>query len=154
MAFLDDFLAAVKTYPTSNVTIQIVDRSPVPPATTPEVNINEKWKFQVRIRNNGHLNMNRVQLRVEGQNGTTVSTTENGAYSASILFGNFSVGAHRTVDTADLFFRAPNTRKTDPQTLLLRALINHFDADLNDILIAETGAAALPVGEFKTEVFP
>lgn len=155
MAFLDDFQSAVSNYPASNVTISVVDLAPVPPSTGPAVNINEIWSFQVRVRNNGNLNMTGVSLLITGKNGTTVSTNSAGPFSAgSIAFGNLTLNGHGgQQDTVNLYFRAPSVIMP-AGTQLVTAQINGYDANLDHILIDHTSGTSAPTGSYNTQVFP
>jgi len=154
MAFLDDFQNAVSGYPAASVTLTIVDKAPVPPATVAAINVNEVWSFQVRVRNNGNLNMTGVSLRIQGQNGATVSTTSAGPFSSSINFGNLSLNGHGgQQDTVNLFFKAPSTIKP-AGTQLVTAQIAGFDVNLNHILIDHTLGSSSPTGIYTDQVFP
>ena len=48
MTFIDDFASAVSSYPSTSVTLSIVDVA-VQTGTTGAVNVNEVWKYQVRV---------------------------------------------------------------------------------------------------------
>jgi hypothetical protein len=154
MPFLDDFANAVSTYPSASVVLSIVDSAPVPPATPGAVNVNEVWSFQIRIRNNGHLNMTGVSFHVIGQNGAQVSTNAVGPWSGSIVFGNLNVNSHGgQQDTVNLFYKAPSTAKP-AGTVLVSAHINGFDVNLNDILLNHSGHPLTPQATRDAQVFP
>lgn len=153
MAFLDDFANAVIGYPATNVTLSIVDRVVQPPSVGPAVNVNEVWAFQVRVANNGYLNLTGVSLHIEGQNGAQVSTLAAGPFSASINFGSLTVTGHGTLDTVNLFFKAPNVVKP-AGTALVRAHIRSFDVNLSHILNDHTGHADPPAGTYSDQVHP
>ena len=155
MAFLDDFQKAVEVYPAFNVTLSIVDLAPVPPATPNAINIDEVWSFQVRVRNNGNLNMTNVLLRLQGLNGATISTNSAGPFSPFLNFGNLTLNAHGgQQDTVNLFFKAPDKIKP-AGTQLVSATIGGYDANLNHILIDHTfGSAAGPTGSYNAQVHP
>jgi len=154
MAFLDDFQSAVSGYPAANVTLSIVDTLPIAPATAGAVNVNEIWSFQVRVRNNGNLNMTGVSLRVSGQNGAQVSTNAAGPWVSSLSFGSLTLNGHGgQQDTVDLFFKAP-AAPLPAGTALVSTNINGFDVNLNHILIDHTGSSATPTGAFSAQVFP
>lgn len=155
MAFLDDFRDAVSGYPAASVTVEIVDRAPVTPPTGTQVNINDIWSFQVRVRNNGQLNMTGVSLRINGLNGATVSTSNlAGSYVGTISsFGNMTIPAHGTLDTVNLFLKAPNATRA-LGTELVSAQIAGFDVNLNHLLIDHTAFSATPRGVYADQVFP
>ena len=156
MAFLDDFATAVSDYPLNSVILSIVDLVVQPPGTAGAVNVNEVWAFQVRVANNGHLNMTGVSLHVEGQNGAQVGLAATGPWSASIYSGALAalaVNAHGTQDTVNLFFKAPNVAKP-LGTPLVRAHIIIWDANLDHLLNGHSGHANLPAGTYSAQVSP
>jgi hypothetical protein len=154
MAFLDDFVNAVSGYPAANVNLTIVDTAPVPPATPGAVNVNEVWSFQVRVRNNGHLNMVGVSLHIAGMNGASVSLNAAGPWVPLITFGSLTVNAHGgQQDTVNLYFKAPPAVKP-AGTQLACAHIANFDVNLNDILLSHSGHADPPSGCYIAQVFP
>lgn len=154
MAFLDDFYDAVTGYPAASVVLSIVDLAPVAPATPGAVNVNEVWSFQVRVRNNGVLNMTGVSLHIQGANGAQVSTAAAGPFSNLITAGNLTVNGHGgQQDTVNLFFKAPNVPKP-AGTQLVSAHINGYDANLDHILVDHTGHSTVPAGSHTAEVFP
>ncbi len=154
MAYFDDFANAVAAYPSLSVTLSIVDLVVQPPGTPVSVNINEVWAFQVRVANNGHLNLTGVALHVEGQNGATVGTAAAGPFSASIFPAPLAaVNAHSSQDTVNLFFKAPAVAKP-AGTALVRVHISTFDANLDHPLIGHSGHADPPAGTHAAQVFP
>ena len=152
MAFFDDFANAVSTYPSTSVTLSIVDVA-LQTGTAGSINVNEVWRFQVRVANNGNLNMTGVTLHIEGENGTQVSTAAAGPWSAEIFPGGLNVNGHGSQDTVDFYFKAPSVAKP-AGTALVRAHISTFDADLNRILINLSGHADPPSGTYSNQVFP
>jgi hypothetical protein len=154
MAYFDDFADAVANYPAQSVALSIVDRVVQPPGTAGAVNVNEVFAFQVRVANNGHLNLTGVTLHVEGQNGATVSQNAAGPFTTSIGSPNIAaVNAHGSQDTPNLFFKAPSGVRP-AGTALVRAHISGYDVNLNHILISHTGHADPPSSTFSTQVFP
>jgi hypothetical protein len=152
--FLDDFANAVSGYPAASVVLSIVDTAPVPPATPVAVNVNEIWSFQVRVRNNGHLNMTGISLHVFGENQAQVSTNAAGPWSSAITFGNLTVNAHGgQQDTVDLFFKAPAAIKP-AGTVLVSAHINTFDVNLNDVLLNHSTHSFPPNATHAAQVHP
>ena len=140
MPFLDDFANAVQTYPVDSVVVSILPPAYVSGGTPGgTVNINEIWRFRVRIRNNGHLVMNNVNFLIQGQNGASVGITAAAAAAAAAnnainFFPNLTVNGHGgQQDTVDLFFQAPNAQRP-AGTLLVKADIQGWNANLLDIL--------------------
>src|SRR5437588_3501667 len=108
MAFFDDFANAVTEYPNTSITLSIINA--VVNYGTPEaVNVNEVWQFQVRIVNNGHLNLTNVMLHITGENETTVGLPN--LFGTSFALDAFvdvpGINAHSTVDSPLIFFKAP-----------------------------------------------
>lgn len=154
MSLMTDFVSAVSQYPKASVMLSIVEHTPIPPATAGAVNVNEVWSFQVRIANRGSLNMTRVALGIDGQNGTQVGTTAAGPWSNSISsFGNLTVNASSTQDSAKLYFKAPSAPRPAGSPLV-RVHIQTFDANLDYILKNATGHADPPAGTYADQVYP
>jgi hypothetical protein len=112
VTFIDDFASAVSSYPSTSVTLSIVDVA-VQTGTTGAVNVNEVWKYQVRVANNGHLNMTGVTLHIEGQNGAQVSTAAAGPWSTSIFPGGLNINSHsiRIPSTSSSRHRVSRSRR-------------------------------------------
>ena len=154
MAYFDDFANAVDAYPATSVALTIVDRAAVPPATVGAVNVNEVWSFQVRIANNGNLNMTGVSLHIEGQNGAQVSTAAAGPWSTGIIPAALpAVNAHSTQDTVNYYLKAPAVAKP-AGTALVRAHISSWDANLDHIILGHSNHADPPAGTYADQVFP
>lgn len=153
MPFFDDFASALSGYPAASVTLSIVDRVVQPPHVGPAVNTNEIWAFQVRVTNNGNLNMTGVVLHIQGQNGTQVSTLVGGPWQASITSGALTVNAHSSQDTPNFYFKAPSAARP-AGTPLVRAHIGTFDVNLNHILNNHSDHADPPSGTYSDQVFP
>ena len=153
MPFFDDFANAVAGYPAASVTLSIVDVAVVPPGIGPSVTVNEIWRFQVRVKNNGHLNMTSLTLHLVGLNGALVSANAVGPFSALITTSAITVNSHGTQDTVDYFFKAPNVVKP-AGTALVEAHINNFNGNLDHILNDHSGHANPPAGTYSNQVFP
>jgi hypothetical protein len=155
--FLANFATAVREYPKDSVTLQIVDRAPVDPPTGPNVNTNEIWKLRIRVRNNGHLDMTGVALRITGQNGVKVNTTnapEPHTWPTSLAaFGNLNIKAHNDTPSGFIYFFSPAGAQP-AGTDLVCAQIARFDVNLNHILIDHSGSSTLPRVCYEDQVFP
>jgi hypothetical protein len=68
MAYFNDQTSAVRTYPETEVTIEIIDVVTEGDA----LNVNEQANFKIKVINNGPLNLAGVTPRVKGLNGTTL----------------------------------------------------------------------------------
>ncbi|MBK8195075.1 MAG: hypothetical protein IPK76_18380 [Lewinellaceae bacterium] len=150
MPYFDDFAAGVSAYPAASVQLSIVDVNP--PGTA--INVNENVLFQVRIRNNGHLNLTGVTLHVIGINGVEVSRT-GGAGTFGTLFTSLpiNINAHSSQDTVNFFFRSSAVRPAG--TALVRAHIAGYDVNLTDLLTNHTGHPnPLTEATFAAQVHP
>lgn len=152
MAFFDDFVSAVNSYPSSHVTLSIINVA-LQTGTPGPVNVNEIWKFQVRVNNSGPLNLTGLLLHVEGQNGALVSEDAIQFSPSLITDAPMQVNGQSQAVSAPLFFKAPDNLKP-AGTALVRAHISTYDADLNRILITNTGHADPPAGIHAAQVHP
>jgi hypothetical protein len=146
VGFVEDLANAVSGYPAASVTLAIVDVATQAGPAGAAVNVNEIWRFQVRIRNNGHLNMTGVHLHIAGQNGAKVSTSLGGPWFDFITTGPLTVNAHSSQDTVDLVFKAGVVQPLG--TALVRAHISTFDVNFDHILKSHSGHADPPSGSF------
>src|SRR5690242_4230838 len=129
MGFLENFDSALRSYVTDSVDLSIVDVT----TTGNSINTGDRGGFQARVANRGILKMNDVSLRIEGLNGTLVSTSNAGPWSSSITVNSLSVPAGSLRDTANLHFKAP----ANPQpayTTLMNVRVVEWNADLSSIL--------------------
>jgi hypothetical protein len=137
MPFLDDFMAAVQAYPTASVILTFRELASVDNATSPlgGVNVGETWRFRVRVHNTGYLNMTNVSLRIEGANGTKVSTMQAGPFGVGpVVVPSLSVQGHDgETDTVNLYFLAPESPRV-AGTPLVRIYIASFYVNLDLIL--------------------
>ena len=148
MSFLQNFADAVANYPVDSVTVSIVD---VFGPTAGWVHANRVVPFQVRVANNGHLNMTNVSLHIEALNGALVSSVETGPFFTGITFGALTVNGGASQDTATLYFKAPSVTKP-AGTTMLRAHIGDWDANLDHMFDNHTNHAPLPEGAYSVEV--
>ena len=158
MGFFDDFATAVTNYPRDNVTLSIVNVV-VSVGTPGAVNVNEGWQFQVRVANNGHLNLTNVMLHIQGQNGATVGQRDlfgGVAFSSETFLDVPGINAHSTLDGPAVFFKAPSGAEP-PETVLVRAHISdirRFTVNLDHILNGHGAHADPPAATFAAQVFP
>lgn len=153
MPFFDDFAQALEDYPSDSVTLSIVDLVAQSPSTPVSVNIDEVWVFQVRVANNGHINMTNVSLHVDGENGALVSTAPLGPFLSGITFGALTISGGGTQDTVNLYFRAPSVVKP-AGTTMVTAHIGNWYGNLNHMFDNHTLHAPTPQGTYSTQVFP
>jgi len=135
---IEQLAADVTAYPTTKVTLSIVDRIQITaPGGACIVNRNDVCKFKVRIRNNGHLNMRLVSVHIKAFNGVQVSHTAQGPWGTAIdsPFSNMNIDAHDMVgkDSEDFYFKAPPSA-TSSVVQLIQATIHDWSANLDHIL--------------------
>jgi hypothetical protein len=153
MSIIDDIADAVSSYPATNVTLDILDFE-VKIGTSGDINVNETWAFQVRVYNNGHLNMTNVSLQVEGLNGVTVGTAAAGPFGPSVTAAALAtVNAHSNRDTVNIFMKAPSGKKP-AGTVILKAHISSFDLNWDHILVSHTGNANQPTKTITSQIYP
>lgn len=155
MPVLNDLAAEVAAYPTGNVLITIENVGVIAPGVAPGVNINEVWRFKVKVVNNGLLNMKGVTLHINGSNGATVSETAGGPWSfGPLTTASFDVdGGGGSYTTLFYNFKAPAVTKPIG-TQLVEAHINTWDANLQNILDGSSQHAITPAGTYSAQVFP
>ena len=153
MAFFEDFQSALERYPEFNVALSITNVA-VETGTAGAININEKWKFRVKVENNGSLNMNNVMLHVSGDNGATVSTSAAGPFTGfpPIEVGPLTVAARGSQKSDFLFFQAPPGSQAPAD--LVKVHISDWDGDLGYLLETHANHSPLPSAAYNAEVFP
>jgi hypothetical protein len=155
MPFIDDFATAINDYVDDYVTFTTVlnlATDNIAPATPNAINVNERWRFRVNVSNNNHLDMIGVQLRIEGLNGTTVSTAAAGPFTASVTSpALLTVNGFGSQTSGYFYFQAPSTAKA-AGTDLVKAYINAFDVSLTHLLNSHTGAESGKFGIYENQV--
>lgn len=151
MAFFDNMITAVETYPETNVTLEIVDVT----ITGNVLNVNEIANFRVKVSNTGPLNLTNVTVRIKGLNGATVAN--NGA--AAPFVSEFITqelptitghgGSALTVGSP-LKFKAPAGAQASKN--LVKATLEAWDSDLNHILLAHSDPLDTVQGIYAAEV--
>ena len=114
MSVLNEIATALENYPADEVTLTAVDVNP-PGAV---IDVNETVPFQIRIANNGHVNMTGLSLHVNGRNGATVSLSSNGPFVSGITVSGLTVNGGASLDTNTIYFKAPPTTKPAGTELL------------------------------------
>ena len=152
MAFFDDMIVALETYPATDVELAIVD------VVTPgnALNPNEVSTFRVQVTNRGPLNLSGVTLRVTGQHGATVAN--NGITSPFVTDFvtqelpaiNAHGGSQLTIG-GPLKFKAPAGAQAS--NVLVKATLQAWDADLAHMLQAHSDPVDPPRGTYAAEVF-
>jgi|SoiMethySBSTD1v2_1073268.scaffolds.fasta_scaffold02193_23 hypothetical protein len=153
MGFFDDMTDALKTYPETDVKLEIVE------VDFPDQALNtaETATFRVQVSNNGPLELTNVTLRIKGLNGATVAN--NGA--AAPFVSEFvtqelpTIAGHNGVEKtvgSPLKFKAPGSAQ--PARNLVSATLEGWNANLNHILIGHSDPLESVKATFATEVVP
>jgi hypothetical protein len=111
MGLLSDLVKAVEAYPHEYLTIEIVD---IDPAVGDTINEDEDVSFDIQISNSGPLDVQRLELKVEGLNGTQVK--QSGAAAQFVPFFTTTPGylpdvrAHSANEPPVVYINAHFTR--------------------------------------------
>jgi hypothetical protein len=142
MSVLDDIAGALDSYPADEVALTFVNVNP--PGSV--VDVNEIVPFQVRIENNGHINMTGVTLHVHSFSGALVSTAQAGPFTSSLaIVSGLTVNGGGSRDTATLYFKAPATTKPEG-TQLLSAHIENWSGNFDHYFSNHTNNGPTPAG--------
>jgi hypothetical protein len=154
MTILNDIAVALNSYLQDEVVVSIVDVA-LADGTAGVININEKWKFKVKVENTGHINMTNVGLRVAGSNGTEVATSLNGSYSGGLTTGAYSISGGSSVTSSYFYFEAPTSQKP-ANTLLVVAHVADWTGNWDHMFSNHTqdGSDVEPTGRYSAQVHP
>jgi hypothetical protein len=148
MTVIDDLRIAIDTYETDFCATEIVNFSIDGGGTV--LNVGETFKFQVRLFNQGPLDMRNVRLRALGTSFADVATLSS-AFGSSATSGTFNLDAHQVHMTG--LFRGRAKAITSGPKDIVTARVDVWDASLDHILIdhANLGAAE---GKLNKDVLP
>lgn len=149
--FFADFVAAMNDYAKDYVKLSVVSVAPETPPSGNVVNVNDVWKFKVRAKNNGALNLTGLTIHIEGQNGVMVSTAPAGPWVSSVFTDTRDVDAYEQKDGAYYYFKAPASPTTGSVDLV-RAHVSSYDANLNYVLNGLSGHSDPPFGSYSATV--
>jgi hypothetical protein len=149
MAFFDDMNTALETYPETNVVIEIVNFTPV---TGTALNVDEDATFQVKVTNNGLLNLTDVKLRVKAQSNAKLKEIVAGQFPqdpprvilvddllSNPLLEVHGNGGAKITETFTL--KAPHKATKPGKTEdLVKVTLDAWDANLDRILIDHSNA--------------
>src|SRR4051812_46288197 len=108
-AYFDAFATAVRDYPSTDMTLRIIDVTVLdPPYTAPEINEDEVASFKVRVNNNGHLKISNLKLHIEALNGAQVGETDTGPWLDEIFPDNLALEDHDSLNTTEFYLKAPS----------------------------------------------
>src|SRR5262245_33558781 len=113
MSVLDDIADALNRYPEDETAIQVINVARANGSNDSSVNACEVWDFQVKLTNNGHVDMTNVSLHILGLAGTKVRVRaqpqqQPDAFVTGIIAGNLNPGGGGGTSTSEVFqFKAP-----------------------------------------------
>ena len=149
---LQDLLNAIDTYPADNVEIQITNFQE--PGV--HINVGEQCSFNVRVTNNGQLDMRGLELHIEGSQWTSVKRFPLNAPASFVIGEARDVEAHSAVTfgpyymTANLATPGGGTSNED----LITAHISTYNADLTHILRDHGHHASNPEAAYHRHIHP
>lgn len=158
MGAIQDLLDDINAYPSENVTITITDFQ----EPGGHINVGEMCTFNVRVANNGHLDMLNLRLHIRGSEFTSVSADRilgipfPASPSNSEITRGRDVPANSSVTFGRFFMRADAA--TPDQGSANRDLfsvhISSYDASLHHILRDHGHHAAVPETVFNRHIHP
>jgi hypothetical protein len=150
MTVLDDIAIALDAYATDEVSLSFINVNP--PGNV--INVNEVVPFQVRIENNGHVNMTGVSLHVHGENGALVATAQAGPFNSVITVSGLTVNGGGSRDTGTLYFKAPSATKP-AGTDLLSTHVEDWFGNFDHYFTNHTNNGTTPAtGHYENAVSP
>jgi hypothetical protein len=162
MSVLDDIAFAMDSYPTTNTAIEFLNVEAVDPADGTDISVNEKWKFKIKVTNDGHVNMTDVYLHVNGANGTMVGTSPSGPFKQDVTLtvGPLKVnGGGGTATTSLLYLQASATTQAEDKQLL-GAHISAWNGNFDHYFTSHTkdegpkDPALYPSVKYPREIIP
>jgi hypothetical protein len=153
MSVIDDIKLAIFNYPTDKVDVTIQDFTMI---SAGDLNVNDFFKFKVRIVNNGCLEMVNVKAGVNGTEYADVSLTLAGSYSAYVTSSAaFTIGAFGSYQTGWFYGKAKkrSDNLTPPTVTIVTAEVGEWDASLAYILNSASMAGPHE-GKLDKTVYP
>ena len=159
MAFFDDMMVALEAYPETYVTLEILGVDGV----GDEVDVNDEGTFEVKLTNNGPLNLTGVTVRIDGKNGAQVKDNNLLAEFKSDFVWNNQGRELPTIngDGGELIipigvgpfeFKAPAESSRD-EKVLVKATLQAWDGDLSRIMIDHSNPHRdVPEGTYSAKV--
>ena len=156
MSLIDDLLTAINNYPSEDVEISITNFSE--PGT--HINQGELCSFEVKVENNGQLDMINVKLHIEGSNwaSVAVSAWHGGptGFSSSAISEARDVKSH-TSTTFGRFYMMADTATPDHGQAdrdLFTVHLSTYDADLEHLLRGHGHHAGNPEEPYNRHIHP
>ena len=156
MGMIDDLLTAINEYPSQQVTIDVTNFQ----EPDGHINVGENCTFNVRVENNGMLDMQNVKLHVEGSAFASVALTgffgTPGSFGSSVISGPRHIDAHASATFGVFHMHAdaatPDEGKENRD--LFTVHISSFDADLEHVLSDQTHHAGSPEEAYNRHIHP
>ena len=131
MGVISDLKQELQNYPTSNCKTEIVGY--VFTGQGARLDVEETFKYRVRVTNEGELDMKNVMVQTLGTRYADVSQS-SGSYGSSA-----NAGGTRSLDAGESFttgyFRGKAKVETDgEEKVIVKARITRWDADLSHLL--------------------
>jgi len=160
MGLLSELAQAVENYPHEYLTLEIID---VDPTVGDTINEDEDIHFRIQVSNSGALDVQDLELLVEGLNGTEVK--QNGALaqwgsSFTSPKGYFpEVKAHSANGTGPVVYPGSpltfrRSRPTSSVRDLVRVSVAGWDTDTKHIFISHSRADTEANAVFSSTVSP
>ncbi len=149
---INDLLSAIDTYPAGNVEIDVINFQ----EPGGHINAGEVCTFQVRVANDGVLDMKKLKLHVEGSRYTSVRQTPADSFSNAFISASKDVDAQQSAVYGPFQMRA-DTATPNGGTLnvdLLSVHISTYDAGLNHILRDRPHHAGNPEETYSRHIHP
>jgi hypothetical protein len=147
----NEMTTAVETYPTTNVTIEIIDVV----ITGSVLNVNETASFKAKVTNTGPLNLTGVTLRIKGMNGATVKDSGAAApfvseFVCAVLPTITGHGGSAITTGSSFNLKAPAGAQASKT--LVKATLEAWDANMDHILLAHSDPLDTVKGTYAAEV--
>jgi hypothetical protein len=159
VAFFDDMMVALEAYPETYVTLEILGVDDVGDV----LDVEDEGTFEVKLTNNGPLNLTGVTVRIDGKNGAKVKDNNILAEFKSDFVWNNQGRELPTIngDGGELVvpmsvgpfgFKAPAEPSQD-EKVLVKATLQAWDGDLSRIMINHSNPHRdVPAGTYSAKV--
>ena len=128
---IDEFRIAIDNYEKENTETSITDFKIVGGGKNLEEG--EKFMFKVKLHNQSHLDMKKVQMRISGTRYADVSAKKEGPFTSYFLSPKFDLDAHG-VYTTDYFYGVATNETSGAVLDIVLAGVYKWDASLHHIL--------------------
>lgn len=134
MSVIDDYANAMNRYPADETEIEIVNVAKIGDPADTDMNTKEEWQFQVKLTNNGHVNMRNVSIKLVGLNGTRLReiTDPPSDYANEIIVASLNPNGGEDSRTTKAFGLKAPANQQPAGTQLVEAHIEEWDSDTAD----------------------